>query len=192
MKTYIHIIFVALLFSFTGCSEDVGPEGPPGPPGSQGPVGPTGAQGESGFVFEWEQVNFEAPNYEAILGYPDDFEGFDSDVALVYLLWDVQEVDGVDTEIWRALPQTVITNDGILQYNFDFSKFDVRLFLDAQFSFDNLTSTDTDNWVVRVVVVPGSFWNGRTKPVDYSDYNQVKEAFGLPELEKHSNIIRRK
>jgi len=189
MKSKIYIILSALLFTVFACD---GPEGPVGPPGPQGPIGPTGAQGESGFVFEWEQVDFVDPDYEVFLTYPDDFEGFDSDVALVYLLWDVQEIDGVDTEIWRPLPQTIVTDGGILQYNFDFSKLDVRLFLDAEFPLADLDPIDTDDWVVRVVVVPGSFWNGRSQAVDYSDYNQVKEVLGLPDLKNHAQAVKRK
>ncbi|MFT5956049.1 MAG: hypothetical protein ACI8QD_002912, partial [Cyclobacteriaceae bacterium] len=44
-------------------------------PGPVGPTGPQGAQGESGFVFEFVDINFTAPDYEVILEYPTDFEG---------------------------------------------------------------------------------------------------------------------
>ncbi len=155
-------------------------------PGPQGPIGPQGPQGvaaENAFVFEWENVDFTAPEYEVILPYPDNFEGIASDVALVYFLWDTYETnDGEVVEVWRQLPQTILTDDGALQYNYDFSMYDVRLFMDAEFPLDLLGAIDTDDWIVRVVVVPGDFWDsGR---VDLSDYHEVKEMLGLPDLSK--------
>lgn len=163
-------------------------DGIPGPVGPQGPQGPKGEPGESGYVFEYTDINFTAPDYSVLLSYPDDFEGFDSDVALVYLLWEVDE-DG--NEIWRALPQNVITENGILQYNFDFTKFDVELFLDAEFPLDNLTAMDTDEWIARVVVVPGEFWDNGGR-FNVADYNEVKQALGLKDPVKTHNTLKRR
>ena len=161
---------------FSCISETVGPEGP------QGEQGPQGPKGESGFVFEYEQVDFTAPNYEAFLQFPDDFEALNSDVALVYLLWDVVEVDGVNTEVWRQVPQTLLTEEGILQYNFDFTMVDIRLFMDANFSLDLLGASDTDDWIVRVVIVPGDFWNSSRLSTKEIPYEDLKDMLGLPDL----------
>lgn len=186
MKIFTYTFGLIILFVLSACGDsDV-----PGPRGPAGPQGPEGAPGESGFVFEYENINFTAPNYDVILSYPDNFEGLASDVAVVYLLWDVENIDGEDVEIWRQLSQTVITNDGILQYNFDFTKYDVRLFLDAQFPLDNLTAMDTDEWVARVVIVPGEFWNSAGR-MDLSNYHQVKEMLGLPEFAPRDGVSRR-
>ncbi|MFT6865419.1 MAG: hypothetical protein ACJA08_000237 [Cyclobacteriaceae bacterium] len=188
MKTSISIFLLSsLMFS---CSETI--IGPVGPRGDDGPIGPQGAQGENGYVFEYENIDFTSSNnYEVFLTYPSDFEGLESDVAIVYLLWDVQEVDGQSVDIWRPLAQQILFTDGILQYNFDFSKNDVRLFLAANFSLDELIAIDTDGWVARVVVVPGTFWgSGR---VAVNDYDEVKSILGLPELatERKGNYSRR-
>jgi len=186
MKALFTGISLAFVISFSSCYiQDNGPIGPIGPQGLQG------APGESGFVFEWENVNFTAPDYDVVLAYPNNFEPLNSDVALVYLLWDIQEIDGEDVEIWRALPQTLLTSDGLLQYNYDFTKYDVRLFLDAEFSLDLLTAIDTDEWVVRVVVVPGDFWSASGR-IDTSNYYEVAEALGLPKLSKHKSIVERR
>ncbi|REE05669.1 hypothetical protein [Marinoscillum furvescens] len=170
----------ALLILLSSCysSTEVGPVGPPGP---QGPIGPKGADAENAYVFEWENVNFTAPDFEVILPYPDNFEGYASDVALTYLLWDTYTTDdGEVVEVWRKLSQSIPTADGMLVYNSDFSIYDVRLFLDAEFPLTWLGADDTDAWVVRVVIVPGDFWNsGR---VDFSDYQAVAKALELPEL----------
>jgi len=180
MKATVQFFALGLLVMLSSCYSEtsIGPQGPTGP---QGPIGPKGADGQSGFVFEWENINFTAPDYEVILAYPDNFEGFDSDVALVYFLWDTYtNANNEVVEVWRQLDQTLITNDGLLIYNYDHSKYDVRLFLDAEFPLDWLGAIDTDAWIARVVVVPGEFWNsGR---VDFSDYAAVEAALGLPNL----------
>ena len=174
----IFYVLIVGILSFS-CSESL--PGPVGPQGPRGPQGPQGADGESAFVFEWENVNFVSPDYEIILPYPETFQGLDSDVALVYVLWDSYETnDGEIVEVWKSLPFTVLKQEGTLIYQYDFSKYDVRLFLEADFSLDFLGAIDTDEWVVRVVVVPGNFWDGGR--VDTSDYDQVAEMLGLPDL----------
>jgi hypothetical protein len=190
MKTLINVMFILAITVLSSCIEDnVGPMGPEGP---RGPEGPQGPQGESGFVFEWENVNFTAPDYDYYLAFPDDFESLSSDGALVYLLWDIVEVDGVDTEVWRQIPQTILTEAGILQYNYDFTMGDVRLFLEADFDMSLLGALDTDNWVVRVVVVPGNFWNSSRIASKDMSYEEATELFGLPELATPKSVVERR
>ncbi len=176
MKTILNLWIFAMIAVLSSCISETGPVGPQGPQGEQG------LQGESGYVFEYEDVDFTAPEYEVFLPFPDDFESLNSDVALVYLLWDVVKVDDVDTEVWRQVPQNIITNEGLLQYNFDFSMLDVRLFMDAEFNMDLLAANDTDDWVVRVVIVPGDFWNSARLSSSELSYSDVKEMLGLPDL----------
>jgi hypothetical protein len=179
-----------MITGLSSCIDDnVGPAGPQGPEGPQGNDGP---KGDSGFVFEYEEVNFTAPDFEVFLPFPNDFESLSSDVALVYLLWDVVDVDGVDTEVWRQIPQTILTDDGILQYNFDFTVGDVRLFMDADFDPGLLGAADTDDWVVRVVIVPGDFWNSAGRVSSELPYNELKEILGLPELATPKSLIERR
>ena len=186
MKTLQQLLWGILVISLSACTTET--IGPPGPQGPEGPAGPTGAQGESAILFEYSNVDFTAPNYDVFLNYPDDFTGLESDVTLVYLLW---EVDENGLEIWRQLPQTIFTINGLLNYNFDFTTIDFHLFLSINFDASLLDPQDTDDWIVRAVIVPGNFWGGRTS-VDHSDYNAVKEAYGLPEMPKHIVAKRRK
>jgi hypothetical protein len=188
MKKIINIIASVFILTFIGC---VGEEGQMGPQGETGPEGPQGPKGDSGFVFEFEDINFVSPDYDVFLTYPSSFEGLDSDVALVYLLWGVENVDGEDLEVWRQLPQTVIDERGTLVYNYDFTKNDVRLFLEATFSLDLLEEIDTDNWIARVVVVPGDFW-ASSRFTGMIEYNDLKEALNLPDLPTHNEIVERK
>jgi len=167
-------IFTLLLFGIVlfACE---GPQGIPGDDGFDGLDGIDGFDGEESFVFEYE-LSFTAPDYSAFLELPSDFTMLDSDVMLAYLLWEVLD-DG--TEVWRAIPQSLFFTDGILHYNYDFTQFDATIFLDGTVSLDGLGANYTDNWIARLVVVPGQFTNGRST-VNLSDYNEVKEYFELP------------
>lgn len=171
--------FLLVLAGFITACE--GPEGPIGPQGPQGVPGEDGVNIES-FVFEYENVDFVAPDYSVLLPYSEDFNftALDSDVVLAYLLWDVVEIDGEQVDLWRALPQTILTVDGMIQYSYDFTKYDAQLFLNTDFDPANLEPLDTDDWIVRLVVVPGRFFdpNGKMERIDLSDYHAVIEALG--------------
>lgn len=162
-----------LLFLFTIISISLASCGREGPPGIPGRDGLDGLNGTEGFTFEYE-FSFTAPDYAMLLNLPDDFVMLDSDVMLVYFLWEVEE-DG--TEIWRQIPQTLYFTDGLLEYNFDFTKFDANVFLDGTVNLDGLGAIYTDNWIARIVVIPAQF-AGRTA-IDYSNYDEVKAHFNL-------------
>lgn len=163
-------ILILLLTGLSGCYFD---EGPRGPRGYDGRDGIDGVDGEESYVFEYE-FSFTAPDYSQLLLLPDDFVMLDSDVMLVYFLW---EVTGDGVEIWRSLPQTMYFSDGVLEYNYDFTKYDANVFMDGNVNFDDLGALYTDNWIARVVVVPAQY--GGRGGVDYSDYNEVKVYFDL-------------
>jgi hypothetical protein len=171
------IPFLLVIVAFMACE---GPEGPIGPRGLQGPPGEDGVNIES-FVFEYE-IDFRAQDdYTVILPYLDDFVALPSDVTLVYFLWGQTEIDGELVDIWRAIPQTLFTENGLIQYNYDFTRYDVSLFLNTDFDPDLLQPIDTDDWIVRVVVVPGQFVTagGKMAAIDFNDYNAVMEAMGV-------------
>jgi hypothetical protein len=187
MKRIQQLLLAILVISMASCKTEV-----IGPPGPQGPEGPAGIQGESAIVFEYSNVDFVGPDYDVFLNYPTDFDGLESDVTLVYLLWETTtDADDNPLEIWRQVPQTVFTQNGLLNYNFDFSKIDLHLFLTTEFDPALLAPIDTDDWIVRAVIVPGNFWGGRSN-IDHSDYYAVKEAYRLPDMPKHETAKRRK
>lgn len=106
---------------------------------------------------------------------------YNSDMVLVYHLYDVD--NGAD--VWRIMPQTYYFDNGAeLDYNFDFTRYDVNLFLDSNFSLDSFSSAWTQNQTFRIVVVPAAFTN--KSAVDYSDYNATIEMLGY----KDSKIIK--
>jgi len=189
MRTVGRNILIALLLGVVmiSCSQEIGN----GPRGPQGPEGPDGAKGESAYVFEYSNVSFTTPDFEVFLDYPLDFVGLDTDMHLVYFLWDVQEDENGDPlDIWRLLPQTVFTDIGMLQYSYDASRIDTRLFMDAEFDLEALGAADTDDWVVRVVVVPATNWNAKIA-IDFTDYSAVEKAYGLPKLKRSDDLKNR-
>jgi len=155
MKKITYTI-LALTFLFTAC------EGPQGPPGFDGQDG--GLIVSSAFEIE---LDFNAANnFEFIEPY--GFEVFPSDVTLVYILWDT--IDGQD--VWRLLPQDVLFDDGVLVYNFDFTRDDVRFFLDGTTDLLALDPVWTQGQVFRVVVVPAD-------NVDSIDINNLDAIISL-------------
>ena len=168
MKKF-YILHMLFAIGLSSCYVEEG-EGIPGP---QGPSGFDGIDGEEAYVFEYE-MSFTAPDYSALLTLPSDFAMLDSDVMLVYLLWEIAN-DG--TEIWRLLPQTLYLSEDIVTYNYDFTKYDASLFMDGTINLDVLGADFTDNWIARIVVVPGQF-SGRST-LDYSDYHAVIAHFEL-------------
>ncbi|WP_104733930.1 hypothetical protein [Hanstruepera ponticola] len=158
---------VIVIISFI-CILTISCEGPSGPPGPEGGliVAP---------AFEIE-IDFTSGNdYEYIEPY--GFTIYPSDVTLVYILWDV--IDG--QEIWRLVPQTVAFNEGTLVYNYDFTREDVRFFLDGTIDFGLLDSVWTQNQVFRVVIVPADDVGKHI----YTDLEAVMNVFNIKEFKKH-------
>jgi hypothetical protein len=164
---------LVLLFSAIGMIALQSCEGPAGPPG------PPGLPGQGGFeaeVFEVTRTFSQGNNFSSLI--PLNPPIFASDVVLVYLLWDVD----VNTPIWRLMPQTVQLDEGDLIYNFDFTRFDVSLFLSsADFPLTILGPQWTNNQTFRIVLIPGFF--GSNLRVNYNDYEAVMNMIGKTEAD---------
>ncbi|WP_375579542.1 hypothetical protein ABWH96_00255 [Marivirga tractuosa] len=180
MKKLFNLILAINLIFLGSCTFN-GQDGAPVSQGQrpQGPAGQDGQDGQEAFVFEYVDLTFSASNeYSLLLEFPEDFQMLETDKVLVYFLYSDPSTD--DPDLWRALPQTEFTEHGTLVYNYDFTMFDVVLFLDSNFDLNKLGATFTDNWIARVVVVPGQFTNGRTADtVDFNDYNAVIEHYNI-------------
>jgi hypothetical protein len=99
---------------------------------------------------------------------------FASDVVLVYHLYEV--VNGED--VWRPMPQTYfIDNGGEIDYNFDFTRNDVKIFMCANFALNNIPASWTQNQTFRIVIVPGRF----ASLVDKNNYGAVLAILNLKE-----------
>ena len=109
-------------------------EGPIGPAGRDGFDGLDGRDGSDGVntlsqVIEI-QTSFDANNgYEQLYTFPQSVQVFESDLILVYLLFEqTTDNQGNAIDVWRLMPQTRILDQGLLQYNYD-----QRVFSSARF-----------------------------------------------------------
>jgi len=172
LKTILGIMVIAISMSCTG------PQGPPGFDGLDGRDGLDGLDGVNilGQVVEIEGTFSLANDYSIFFEFPQDVEVFESDLVLVYLLFEqVDDTQGGDPiDVWRLLPQTRIIDQGLLQYNYDHTFLDVNIFLESDFDLSTLPAGDTDNQIFRIAVVPADF--GTSADIDVSNFNEVIDA----------------
>ena len=164
MKKLFSIILILAAVVITSC------EGPMGVPGEDGDT-------IIGSVFEIEG-DFKASNeYKLYFEFPQNFEIFETDVVLVYILWDVVQTNGGTLDVWRLLPQTVVLPEGIIQYNFDYTVNDVQIFMEGTIPPRDWLPAETNNQVFRIAVLPADFL--AKKSIDISDFNSLKSLPGL-------------
>ena len=126
-------------------------------------------------VFEVTTSFSAANNYSRIITLNPPI--YSSDMVLVYRLFDV--INGED--VWRTLPQTVYLLQGELDYNFDFTRNDINIFLDSDFDLTTLGSAWTQSQVFRVVIIPGYLSNRNSSTIDFSNYNEVVKRYAITE-----------
>ena len=146
----------------------------------EGPMGPPGMDGDTllGSVFEIEGDFTAANQYQLYYDFPNNFEIYDTDVVLVYILWDVVTVNGKNVDVWRPLPQTLVFDEGVLQYNFDYTVNDVRVFLETTLPVGSLLPAETQDQVFRIAVLPADFVSKKTK----SELNDLNLLMDSPEI----------
>ena len=176
MKKITIILFIAIAAFLTSC------EGPMGPPGL------SGEDGDSliGTVFEITDDFTSQNDYRLIFDFPNDFEIYDTDVVLVYMLWEQSE----GTDIWRLMPQTIVlkteyensAETDVLQYNFDYTVFDVQIFLEGTVDFSTLLPAEWQDQTFRIAVLPADFV--ALKSVDVSDINTILQ---YPDIKLNMN-----
>ena len=170
-KIFTTLLLLGGFLVLLSCEDPQGPQGVPGIDGQDGLDGIDGVNSLSE-VFE-AQISFnEENNFSAVFEFdPQIFEG---DVLLVFLNWESIE----NQRFWRALPQTVFFEEGILTYNYDFSRSFLRIYLETSFEPVELGEDWTTNQTFRIVVVPGEFANAR---IDFTDYDAVMKLIGAKE-----------
>ena len=169
-KFYILLFFATILISCEGTV------GPPGPPGPQGVPGEDGYDGLIGQVIEVQADLNAGTDFEYFVEIPSDIEVFESDVIVVYRLMEVFD----DTDVWEPLPQTIFRNNGILLYTFDYTLFDVRLFLDGTVDFGKLDPNDTDDLIFRIAIIPADFAKG----VNLKKMDEVIKALHVEDIKR--------
>ncbi len=150
----ILFILIALLSLNSSC------KGPRGLPGIEGKDGKDGIDGESflGSVFEIKGTFSNKNDYLLAFDFPNYAEVYDTDIVLVYILWDVFEPEaGKKIDIWRMLPQVRYLDQGILKYDFDYTYSDVNIFLEGDIDFNSLKEGDIKDQIFRIAVLPADF-----------------------------------
>ncbi len=187
-KSKFNLLFMGmlalLLWNCRGEEGPIGPQGDPGPRGPAGPAGPAGAPGPLALMYEIEFDLTAAEDWEAVYGFPEEDldEIFLEDVALVYLLWDqLQNDDGSFTDVWRLMPINYFRPKGILSMNFDFTAYDVKIYLESSYTRD--AQDEMRDLVARIVIVPAEQSPNQRKgfDVNYQDFEAVKKTYGLKE-----------
>lgn len=170
MKTLTGIILLFVTITLISCDSATGPMGPPGQDGEDG-------SSIIGSVFEIEGDFRPANDYKLYYEFPQDFEIYDTDIVLVYILWEVAQTDGGNLDVWRLLPQTVVRPEGVIQYNFDYTVYDVQVFMEGTIPKEEWWPGETDNQVFRIVVMPADFLAKKSENVQ--DFISLKSLPGL-------------
>ncbi|WP_445384664.1 collagen-like protein [Robiginitalea sp. IMCC44478] len=181
MKKFSLLSAMIIAFFSLSCE---GPVGPPGPPGFDGLDGLDGVN-ILGTVYDITGDFTPGNDYSLFSEFSLDAPGlevFETDVVLVYILWEQIPDDqgGAPIDIWRLLPQTRLLDQGILQYNYDHTFLDVSIFLEANFDLATLPPGDTDNQTFRIAILPADGVGAAKLDVSNMkavlDYMNVKEA----------------
>ena len=170
-----------VLIAFISLSSCEGPTGPPGPPGFDGLDGQDGVS-LIGTVYDIVGDFNSINDYALFSRFADDVPGlevFETDVVLVYILWDQIDDPTGPIDIWRLLPQTRLLQQGILQYNYDFTFEDVSIFLESDFNLGSLGPGDTNNQVFRIAILPADGAGKRN--LDTSNMQEVMEYLQVTE-----------
>ncbi len=100
-----------------------------------------------------------------------------TDVVLVYRR---SGVDG-NNSVWQQIPRTLFLNEGELDYDFDFTKNDIGIYVGGNFNIGAQPSTFQNSYInnqtFRVVLVPASA--GARMNVDHSDYDAVIKHYNI-------------
>lgn len=160
MKKLTSIILAFAALVLVSCEGEIGPMGPMGEPGEDGGL-------YYGTTYELTG-DFSAENgYSLFYDFPETI--YDSDVVLVYMMW--EQDNGLN--VWRLLPQTVfLDNNGLILYNFDYTTENVKVFMEG--TSDQWIAADTDNHLIKIAVVPSDFL--AQKSVDINDFNTISTS----------------
>lgn len=148
--------------------------------GNPGPIGPEGPSGPVGQGFEVQASFSQSNDYTQIFAFPDDIEVLQTDIVAVYLLWEVDPETGND--VWQPLPVSVFFNDGELQYAFDHSVADVKLFLTGDTDLSTVGDEYTQDQIFRVAVLPVDYVQSNN--IDIKNMEEVMNAIEVNETKR--------
>jgi hypothetical protein len=160
---------ITLFLLLTGCGE----EGPVGPRGPEGPAGPTILPTSFEFDVDLNQSN----GFSFVQGIPSAIEVLNQDIILVYVFEDYIEED--DLDVWRKLPLTEFNANGTLLYDYDFTRVDVRVFLEANYQLG--PADEFESLLIRAVHIPADFINTgnvKTQAFEAKTFGELEQLLG--------------
>lgn len=166
MKRIIFLLAIIGIISLQSCTVNEG---------RNGQDGQNGYSAESE-VFEIKNTNFSFSNADGYTIYRQlNPQIRAADVLLIYRL---SGTINQTTPIWQQIPRTLYTNQGELDYDFDFSRQDFTIYAGGNYNL-NLTPNYIQNQTFRIVIVPGTF-SGKSS-VDLKDlsYSEVIAKYNI-------------
>ncbi|GHB52008.1 collagen-like protein [Persicitalea jodogahamensis] len=177
----IVVLLVGSPITFQSCSPEkgeVGAQGPAGPAGAQGPAGPAGAQGPAGAAGQNGNANVIQITYGA--------KTWANTVGAIVTL----SLTGVNADVAGKSAYFTFIRDGNLWYSVpgEISTYgEFRTYLTpAATSTVSIRRVSTGTILnaesVRILIIPANdLRNGRLSAVDFTNYEAVKKAYGLPD-----------
>lgn len=168
MKKMIKFLLSAIAFflMLSGCGE----QGPVGPRGPEGPAGPSILPTSFEFEVDLNQSN----DFSFVREIPSGIEVLNQDVMLAYVFEDYIEED--DLDVWRKLPLTEFNANGTLLYDYDFTRVDIRVFLDANYKLG--ASDEFQDLLIRAVHIPADFLNSgnfKTQALEAETFGELQQ-----------------
>lgn len=148
--------------------------------GNKVPPDQKGHRGPVGQAYEVQASFNESNDFSIISAFPDNVEVLESDIVMVYLLWEVDQETGND--VWQPLPVSVFFDDGELQYAFDHTIADVQLFLTGDKDLSTVGDEYTQDQIFRVAILPVDYVQSNI--VNVNDMEEVMKAVDTTNIER--------
>lgn len=163
MKLFLFIFPLVLLLLFSCKKGDTGPAGEQGPPGPQGPQGIAGNANVT-------QYNYGVQNLAAsysTLSIKTTKDTMDKSAWYVYLYYS-------GNERWYFIPGAGIGGSTTYRVSMGYSVDQVNIFIDKNGPGESYAKAK----VIRIYT--SSQQGGRAAPVDYTNYEAVRDYYKLP------------
>jgi hypothetical protein len=131
-------------------------------------------------VFETPFDLLEEENYTFLFEFPEDIPVFDDDIVLAYLLVDLAPITNDESiPVWEPLPLTLFEAEGLFQYAFTYTMFDVEIFARTN-NIELLKPELTNDLYARIVLMPAVFYQAAIQEgVNFDNYQEVARKFKL-------------
>lgn len=194
MKNYFREMTKLLMMGCVAISACQGLEGPEGPQGPQGVPGVAGAKGDTGATgakgadgsSNVQQINYSARSHEGLkdllLPLPQAINRdiVDKSVFYVYVKQSVPKGNGEDDSYWFSIPGETLKGNAYTHFVSPGNGQTLAgVFLRRTVNFQ--TGNEYFEAIRVVVVTADKVSNGRLAAVDFSNYEEVRKAYGLAE-----------